>query len=373
MRQLTYLLLFLLLYSCSATPPQQDDTSLHRIHGGPYIIYNEDETVELINFDFALNRFSQHFDSRDHIGLIRVGTQEGNYEFSLRLHDNITIPAVHYDMPERILVISDPHGDVVSFITGLQGNGAIDEHLNWIFGSGHLVVLGDVHNRGDDVTAIFWLIYKLEEQAREAGGAVHFFLGNHEVMVVQNDHRYTTAKYDKIAERMGVEHYGALWNDKTELGRWLQSRNTMITIGDILFVHAGVSPELAATDLSITQINDIVRKYMALPRTATADPSTIAHLIMRSNGPLWYRGMVLSNEYLNETVVDEILERFGVRKIIVGHTILPEISSLFDGRVIATKVNTRRNLARGGSRGLMITPNDMWAVDNNGRRMEMIR
>ena len=371
MKQVTYLLLFLLLYSCSPTTQQDDNSREHRIHGGPYIIYNEDGTVELIDFNFTLNRFTQHFDSRNDIGLIRVGTQEGNYEFSLRLHDNITIPADHHDMPEQILLISDPHGCGVSFITGLKGNGVIDEHFNWIFGNGHLIVLGDVHNRGDDVTPIFWLIYKLEEQARRAGGAVHFLLGNHEVMVAQNDHRYTTAKYGIIAERIRVQHYGELWTNKTELGRWMHSRNTMMIIGDILFVHAGVSSQLAATELSITKINEIVRRYMALPRSATVDPSTNGHLIMRTNGPLWYRGMVTPGA-MNTAIVDEILERFGVRKIVVGHTIFPEISSLFGGRVIATKVNTRMNLQNRRSRGLMITPDDMWAVDNEGRRMNLM-
>ena len=368
MKQLTYLLLFLLLYSCTTAQRQQDDTSQHRIYDGPYIIYNEDGTVKLINFDEEFNMFTQHFNSRDHIGLIRVGTQKGGYEFTVRLHDNITTPADHHDMPERILLISDPHGDVVSFITGLQGNGVIDEHLNWIFGDGHLIVHGDVHSRGDDVTAIFWLIYKLEEQARRAGGALHFSLGNHEVMAAQNDTRFATEKYSKITEKMGVE-YGKLWSKQTELGRWMHSRNTMMIIGDILFVHGGISPQLVATDLTITQINDIVRKYMALPRAATAEDTTPGHLIMRSYGPLWYRGLALQE--VSQADIDAMLERFGVRKIIVGHTILDEISSLFDGRVITTKVHTRRNLARGGSRGLVITPNEVWAVDNDGNRMEL--
>jgi hypothetical protein len=374
MTQLTHLLLFFLLHS-GVTVQQDDHPPLenHRIYDGPYIIYKENNTVDVIDFDSALNKYSQHFNSRDQIGLMRVGTQEGSYEFYVSLHDNITIPDVHYETPEQIFVISDPHGDAISFITGLQGNKIIDDEFNWIFGQNHLVVLGDVHNRGDDVTAIFWLIYKLEAQAQSVGGTVHLLLGNHEVMVAQNDLRYTNEKYDEVANKIGIG-FDALWSNKTELGRWVQSRNTMMTIGDILFVHGGVSPELAATDLTITQVNDTVRKYMALPRRTSEDPASIAHLVMRTNGPLWYRGLATTNETVDEavdkTVVSGMLDRFGVEKIILGHTILPEISTLFDGLVISTKVNTQRNLERRASRALMITSNDIWPVDNNGKRME---
>jgi 3',5'-cyclic AMP phosphodiesterase CpdA len=321
----------------------------------------------LINFDKELNLFSQRFAGRDKIGLIKVGTQEGGYEFTLRLHDR-DIPPSSYDMPERIVVISDPHGDVTSFVTVLQGAGVINEQLDWSFGQGHLVILGDVSNRGDDVTAIYWLTYKLEEEARKAGGKVHLVIGNHEVMVAQNDLRYTTPKYREIAQKMDIE-YNTLWSSQTELGSWINSRNSLITIGDMLFLHGGISPNFAAVDLSIAQVNDTIRKYITLPRNAT-EHSPVAHLIMRSNGPLWYRGLILPNEEITGATVDEILKRYGVRKIVVGHTILDEVSEFFDGRIICVKVNSKRNIERGTSRGIVITPTDLWAIDNKGNRLE---
>ena len=38
--------------------------------------------------------------------------------------------------------------------------------------------------QGKDVPQIFWLFYKLEEEAAKAGGHVSFILGNHEPMVL---------------------------------------------------------------------------------------------------------------------------------------------------------------------------------------------
>lgn len=46
------------------------------------------------------------------------------------------------------------------------------------------MIIGDIFDRGKDVPQIFWLFYKLEEEAAKAGGHVSFILGNHEPMVL---------------------------------------------------------------------------------------------------------------------------------------------------------------------------------------------
>ena len=63
----------------------------------------------------------------------------------------------------------------------------IDADYNWIFGTNQLVIIGDVFDRGVDVLPIYWLIYKLEKEAEDAGGKVTFLIGNHETMVLGND------------------------------------------------------------------------------------------------------------------------------------------------------------------------------------------
>lgn len=83
--------------------------------------------------------------------------------------------------------MSDPHGRLDCVISLLQGNGVIDKNYNWSFGSNHLMVIGDIFDRGKDVPQIFWLFYKLEDEAAKAGGTVSFLLGNHEPLVLAND------------------------------------------------------------------------------------------------------------------------------------------------------------------------------------------
>ena len=70
----------------------------------------------------------------------------------------------------------------------------MDSACHWTFGKGHLVICGDLFDRGNDVTAELWLLYKLEEEAKEKGGYVHTILGNHEIMNLSGDFPLCTAK-----------------------------------------------------------------------------------------------------------------------------------------------------------------------------------
>jgi len=371
MKKITTLLAIVLSLSLWAQTTQEP------LRGsGPYIIFNDDATVTKIRFDCSFNMFTTHYPHRDSVGLITVWSYEGDFEFSFRLHDEIYIPpARHEFLPEKMFVTSDPHGDLVSLVKTLKGNGVIDGNLNWIFGDGHLMMLGDVPSRGDDQTTIFWLLYKLFAEARQAGGYLHLFLGNHEAMLAQHDERFLTPKYPRIGEVMG-QRYGDLFSNSTELGRWINSRNTIQIMGNILFVHAGISPQLIELPLTIEQINDTVRKYIALPRRAT-EYSPHAHLIMRSNGPLWYRGLVQNVH--PESMIDKILARYAtesqpIKKMIVGHTRVNEVTSFYNGKVFCMDVtNVRReNVATGKSVGMMVTPNDLWAVSAGGVRVPFL-
>ncbi|MCL2417323.1 MAG: metallophosphoesterase [Bacteroidales bacterium] len=371
MKRITTILAIVLSFGLWAQTTQQPLRG-----GGPYIIYHDDGTVTKVSFDSYFNMFTKHFPHRDSIGLITVWSYEGDYEFSFKLHEKIYTPPARYNsLPERMLIFSDPHGDIVSLVRILKGNKVIDENLNWIFGDGHLMILSDVHGRGNDHTPIFWLLYKLFTEARQAGGYVHFLLGNHEVMVAQHDERFLTPKNLKIAKKMG-KRYGDLYNNSTELGRWINSRNTIQIMGNIMFVHAGISPQLIELPLTIEQINDTVRKYIALPRSATEN-SPHAHLIMRTNGPLWYRGLI--DNVHPESTIDKILARYGttdrpIKKMITGHTRVNEVTSFYNGKIFCMDVtNVRRNnIATGKSVGMMVTPNDLWAVTADGVRVPFL-
>ena len=92
----------------------------------------------------------------------------------------------------------------------LRNNGVIGKHYEWTYEKNQVIVIGDVFDRGKDVLPIFWLMYKLEQEAWEAGGVMTFMLGNHEEMVLRGNLKYTRSKYKDLATSLGDERVGVL-------------------------------------------------------------------------------------------------------------------------------------------------------------------
>jgi hypothetical protein len=239
--------------------------------------------------------------------------------------------AAVFPEPKKVLAVSDIHGHLDDLLTLLKAHGVVDDRSRWTFGRGHLVIAGDVMDRGDQVTQAFWFIRGLEIQAKRAGGRVHMLLGNHENMVAAGDLRYTKPLYTNTPEGMPslVERYGP----DSEFGRWLRSKPALLKLGPFLFLHGGVSPELAARKYTLVSVNAALRAHLG----ERGDQETgDASFLLGGQGPLWFRGLIPGEEgEVTDTQVDELLAYFGVRTIIVGHTTGADIESLHGGRVYA--------------------------------------
>ena len=269
--------------------------------------------------------------------------------------------------------MSDPHGRLDCVVSLLQGNGIIDENLNWNYDSNHLMILGDIFDRGDDVTQILWLIYKLEQEAAQAGGCVSFLLGNHEPMVLANDLRYCTPKYNLLVNKLGIP-YSQLFGANTELGRWLTTRNTMQKIGKDLYVHAGLSKEFYEWNLSIPTVNEEMSKALFMGKKERKELSALTAFLYGNSGPIWYRGMVRDKEKYNPIPADtlgQILKRYDAKRIIVGHTIFEDVSTFHDKRVIDVNVNNAKNQEKGLGRGLLIEGKKYMIVGDEGVQREL--
>jgi hypothetical protein len=246
-------------------------------------------------------------------------------------------PDVYADV-ENIFTVGDIHGSYDQVEELLINNHIIDRGQNWTFGKGHLVFMGDIFDRGDEVTKALWLIYRLEDEAKRAGGRVHYLLGNHEIMAMENDTRDLSTKYVYLTRVPNVE-YSAFFSTDTELGQWLRSRNTMVKINDILFVHAGISPMLIRMNLGIEQVNKLMYQYLFNELDAKNDSTVIQ--LLGEEGPLWYRGYFGFGRTYKRITLDEMdsaLNFYKVRTIVVGHTHVAKITSLFDWKVLATDI-----------------------------------
>lgn len=232
----------------------------------------------------------------------------------------------------RIAALSDIHGQYDLMVRLLQGNGIIDRKLNWRSGRGHLVIVGDVFDRGAQVNQALWLLYGLEQQAREAGGAVHMLLGNHEIMVLANDLRYVNDGYQRSAAALGSS-YVDLYGPDSVLGGWLRSKSVIAQVNDVLFVHGGIAADYFESGLDRAQYNDRYRASLGTPKGVWQQDPALARLYNGKTSPIWYRGYFTDPE-LGQDQVDAIAARLGVKHIVVGHTSHKQVASYFDGSVI---------------------------------------
>lgn len=340
---------------------------------GPYIVYDSLGTGATITVVTPKGKIVQKYLK----GLpsdykFRVYTSDNKYSFDVQLH-HVQRPAWNHAMPSRMLVTSDPHANFDCLYNLLTGNGVMDKDCNWTYGNGHFTLIGDVMDRGDDATAIYWLLYKLEAQAAKAGGAVHYVMGNHEPLVLMNDNRYTNGKYLKLADMLGVP-YNHFFSQRSELGKWITSHNTIEHIGRNVIVHAGLSSDVYDSGLSIPEINALMPEGLYKRKADRKNSGSLVYMLHGSYGPVWYRGLVRDDEKyrpIKSDSLDMILNRYDADRIIVGHTIFEDISSFHNGRVIGVNVDNLENRNAGRGRALLIENDEFWIVDDKGKMKEI--
>lgn len=280
-----------------------------------------------------------------------------------------------FDGVERIVVIGDLEGAYEKYLDMLRTAGLINERGDWIGGRAHLVQLGDIPDRGPNSRAIMDHLMRIEGQARRAGGRVHALIGNHEAMNVEGDLRYVhPGEYAAFATRnsprlrarhlqntidflranppeggvptfddawraaweaqhpLGFVEHRQAWNVEGRYGRWIASHNTVIRINDTLFMHGGLGPSFVAPDRNTMN--------RAVQGALNGEPlAGFENILVNQEGPLWYRGLARNEEATEAPHLDAVLQRHGVRRIVVGHTKLaPAIIPRFGGRVIVADV-----------------------------------
>ena len=188
-----------------------------------------------------------------------------------------------------------------------------------------------------------------------------------------------------------VEYMEAIGPDGP-YGRWLRSKSIVVVVADTVFLHGGLSPdndpwsvddmneqardEIARFDRLRRALIDqgVILSHSTFPEILTAVGLELAawttrlfpgppapgrpaptlsraerdHLqvlfelqtigswsVIAPNGPLWFRGFARWSPEEGNAAVAPLLERLGVARAVVGHTVTPtrEITPRFDGRV----------------------------------------
>lgn len=294
-------------------PTKQDTLSrnqlmLQSLNDGPYIFIETDQLIEknIVNGKVISKKLPKD-----------------------AFKTNFKREQLKYKKVKKIAALSDIHGQYELAIEILINHQIIDANHNWSYGEGHLVIVGDIFDRGPQVNETLWLLYQLEQQATVAGGKVHVLLGNHEYMIFHHDLRFIHRKY-ALASSLLKTRYTDLYGKETVLGRWLRSKPTIIKINDNTFVHGGISKAFLATEYNIAQINRIMSQSIDV-EISKLENSEDYLIYFGRTGPIWYRGYFLDS--LPDEEISDILSSIFSKHIVVGHCSNETVVELYDGKV----------------------------------------
>jgi len=277
----------------------------------------------------------------------------------------------HWTGVERVVAIGDLHGDYGRYIEVMKSAGLINKSGKWSGGKTHLVQTGDITDRGADSRKIIDHLVKLSRQAKKKGGYVHLLIGNHEAMNVVGDLRYVSpgeyaafatknsprlqnmqwerqvewmqvnipefaeidleayrTEWEKQVPLGWVEHRQA-WSFNGKYGKWVEGSHVAIQVNDTIYLHGGISAKYCK--FSLQSLTEQVIAAMQIH-----DPSVIT-IVNDPLGPVWYRGLAQEEETeLFSQTLDNILERYGAKRIVIGHTPTGGVVwPRFDQRVVA--------------------------------------
>jgi hypothetical protein len=244
---------------------------------------------------------------------------------------------------DSLYVLGDTHGEYDALVEGLRAARLVDDALRWSGGRRHLVLAGDLMDRGPDVFALLWLVYRLEREAAAAGGGVHVVLGNHEIMVMLGDVRYVHPKELHIAGLHGAGYQEMFDVRSSILGRWLASRPGLVRVDRALIAHGGLGERYAGYGL--VEYDDSLAAYVAeelfarwtdaswTPQLDSAALQRRDDFFWDDDSAFWHRA------YVQTTTAGALLERVLARMesdvLVVGHTPVRTIGPGYGGRLIA--------------------------------------
>ena len=310
--------------------------------------------------------------------------------------------------PGSVVAIGDVHGDFDDFVAILQKSGLIDAQHHWIGGKTTLVQVGDLLDRGPKPRDVMDLLMALEKEALQAGGQVVSLLGNHEMMNIMGDLRYVTpVNFASFADSKSEERQKAAYQayvkwrsshmalfaelaqpmELTEgewmarhpagyveqrdaftpngvYGKWLREHSALADIGGVIFLHGGISPNVAKMKLDgiNTRIRDEIKQFdsakqflqeadiilpffnleeirgAVLAEISAEKKGKVSANVPRQNrliqflgytdwlsvkvdGPLWFRGYDQWSDEEGSAQMGKILDALKATRIVVGHTV----------------------------------------------------
>jgi hypothetical protein len=342
---------------------------------GPYV-FNKNDSLISVNYIRGNQDDGFYLDQKDYVLGSKIPAfchfSLDSTSFKFTINNEIEIPKNTYQDNAKILAISDIESGFKTFRDFLITNKVIDNKLNWTFGNGHLVLLGDFVDRDFSTTQVLWFIYKLEQEAKEKGGNVHYILGNHELKNMQGNFENTSPKYYHVSSILKKKQTD-LYGNNSFLGKWMSSKNSIEKINGILFAHGGIHPDLAGYKTNLDEINQIIRSNYYQSYYPNPQKNLEQLLISSHKGIAWYRGYFKDD--LSQEEVERGLNKFNAKSIVVGHTLQPKVNKQYNGKVIGIDVKHPKDFSKilpnKKSEALLVDGNKYYRVLHNGEKKEI--
>ncbi len=112
--------LLLLLYAFPLLAVPSDTLSAD----GPYILYHTEAPTQVISVNPQGKLMKQEYDPLPRDFSFEVVSHDGVHRFPVTLHP-VERPTWKCGQPDKLFVMSDPHGNLDCFVSLLQGNGIL--------------------------------------------------------------------------------------------------------------------------------------------------------------------------------------------------------------------------------------------------------
>lgn len=342
---------------------------------GPYV-FTKNDSIFSVNYIRGNQDKGFYLDQKEYASNSQIlancyfPLDSTHFEFTIT--NKMEVPKNTYNDNAKIIAISDIESSFKTFRDFLIANKVIDKKLNWIFGNGHLVLLGDFVDRDFSTTQVLWFIYKLEQDAKQKGGTVHYILGNHELKSMQGNFENTSPKYYHVSSVLKKQQTD-LYGSNSFLGRWMSSKNSIEKINGILFAHGGIHPDLVKYETNLDEINQIICSNYYKTYYPNPQKNLEQLLISSHKGIAWYRGYFKDD--LTQKEIEQGLNKFNAKSIVVGHTLQSKVNEQYNGKVIGIDVKHPKDYSKSipnqKSEGLLIEGDQYYRVLHNGEKKKI--
>tara|TARA_B100000575_G_scaffold291788_1_gene298518 strand:+ start:17023 stop:17952 length:930 start_codon:yes stop_codon:yes gene_type:complete len=234
---------------------------------------------------------------------------------------------------DTIYVVGDIHGDFNVLLRSLKKAGIIkginkNNRYKWMIKDAHVVQLGDILDKGGrgisseaqamEEYHIYDYLNQLDIVAQKEKGAVHYLIGNHEIMNMLGNFNYVHKTH---LDSTGIDLRRQLFKPGGYMAKLLACHSFgILKINNWFFCHAGILPQHVANK-SITEINTLIRQILRGERSRESLSSDEMGMIFGPEGFLWNRkykyGDQNSCNLLKNTLINLKEPNGGM---IIGHT-----------------------------------------------------